>query len=191
MKLGPWTQFPLPPSDSPWRSVGGLPCRGLEVGSWPWLVWLSGLSAGLRIKGSPVQFPVWGACLGCSRVPSVGHARGNHILMFPFLPPFPSLRKKKKKKKKCVGSEFLGKQGPHAVSDTLEAGQAPVSPHLPALPSSKLEGASPCLHCHRVLFSLLPIHCSVALACAAPPPSPWTGLCVGCVWRVSGVHNRR
>ena len=24
----------------------------------PWLVWLSGLSAGLKIKGSPVQFPV-------------------------------------------------------------------------------------------------------------------------------------
>ena len=25
---------------------------------WPWLVWLSGLSAGLFIKGLPVPFPV-------------------------------------------------------------------------------------------------------------------------------------
>ena len=26
--------------------------------NWPWLVWLSGLSAGLRTKGLLVQFPV-------------------------------------------------------------------------------------------------------------------------------------
>ena len=31
----------------------------------PWLVWLSGLSAGLWTKGSRVWFPVMGSCLGC------------------------------------------------------------------------------------------------------------------------------
>ena len=142
-----------------------------------------------RITG---LIPSQGTCLVCRPGPQCGACKRQPHIDVSLSPSLPlSKKKKKKKKKKCVGSEFLGKQGPHAVSDTLEAGQAPVSPHLPALPSSKLEGASPCLHCHRVLFSLLPIHCSVALACAAPPPSPWTGLCVGCVWRVLGVHNRR
>ena len=44
----------------------------------PWLVWLSGLSAGLWTKGSLVQFPVRVA----GQVPSRGHSRGNHTLMF-------------------------------------------------------------------------------------------------------------
>ena len=32
---------------------------------WLWLVWLGGLSASLQIRGSPVQFLVWGTSLGC------------------------------------------------------------------------------------------------------------------------------
>ena len=51
-----------------------------------WLVLLSGLSTSLRTKGSLVRFPVraprsrrtWGA----GQVPSRGHMRGKHTLMF-------------------------------------------------------------------------------------------------------------
>ena len=46
-----------------------------------WLVWLSGLGAGLRTKGLQVLFPVrphaWVAC----QVPSRAHTRGNCTLM--------------------------------------------------------------------------------------------------------------
>ena len=53
----------------------------------PWLVWLRGLSAGLRTKGSPVQFPgrahAWVLC----QVPSRVCVRGNHTLMFLSLSP--------------------------------------------------------------------------------------------------------
>ena len=57
----------------------------------PWLVWLSGLSAGLRTKGSPVQFPVRAHAWVVSQVPSRGRARCNHTLMFLSLssPSFP------------------------------------------------------------------------------------------------------
>ena len=48
----------------------------------PWLVWLSGLSASLRIKGLPVRFPVRAHAWGEGHVPSVGHVRGNHTLMY-------------------------------------------------------------------------------------------------------------
>ena len=48
----------------------------------PWLVWLSGLSTGLQNKGSPVQFPVRAHTWVASQVPSRGHSRGNHTLMF-------------------------------------------------------------------------------------------------------------
>ena len=52
----------------------------------PWLVWLSGLSAGLRTKGSSVQLPV-----RARQLPSRGCARGNHTLLFLSLSPFSSL----------------------------------------------------------------------------------------------------
>ena len=48
----------------------------------PWLVWLSGLSAGLQTKGSLVQFPVRAHAWVVGQVPSGGHVRGNHTLMF-------------------------------------------------------------------------------------------------------------
>ena len=47
-----------------------------------WLVWLSGLSAGMHTKGSWVQFPVRAHAWVAGQVPSMGHARGNHTLMF-------------------------------------------------------------------------------------------------------------
>ena len=48
----------------------------------PRLVWVSGLSAGLRTKGSPVRFPVRAHAWVAGPVPSRGHTRGNHTLMF-------------------------------------------------------------------------------------------------------------
>ena len=48
----------------------------------PWLVWLSGLSAGLQTKGSLVQFPVRARAWVAGQVPSKGHMRCNHTLMF-------------------------------------------------------------------------------------------------------------
>ena len=61
---------------------------------WPWLVWLSGLSASLWTKGSPVWFLVRAHAWVIGQVPSRGHARGNHTLMFlslSFYIPIPSL----------------------------------------------------------------------------------------------------
>ena len=53
----------------------------------PWLAWLSGLSSGLGIQGSLVQFPVWAALAWVAGgVPSWGSSRGNHTLMFLSLP---------------------------------------------------------------------------------------------------------
>ena len=48
----------------------------------PWLVLLSGLSASLRTKGSLVRFPVRAHAWVAGPVPSRGHVRGNHTLMF-------------------------------------------------------------------------------------------------------------
>ena len=48
----------------------------------PWLVWLSGLSAGLQTKGSLVRFPVKAHAWAAGQVPTRGHVRGNHPLMF-------------------------------------------------------------------------------------------------------------
>ena len=48
----------------------------------PWLVWLSGLSASLRAKGSLVWFPVRAHAWVAGQVPSWGHVKGNHTLMF-------------------------------------------------------------------------------------------------------------
>ena len=44
--------------DSPKGSVWLCSSFMRKMESEPWLVWLSGLSASLQIKGSPVQFPV-------------------------------------------------------------------------------------------------------------------------------------
>ena len=51
------------------------------------------IECGLQRKGSPVQFPVRAHAWIVGQVPSGGHMRGNHTLMFLslFLPPFPSL----------------------------------------------------------------------------------------------------
>ena len=51
----------------------------------PWLVWLSGLRAALRTKGSLVRFPVRAQAWVVGQVPSRGHSRENHALMFLFL----------------------------------------------------------------------------------------------------------
>ena len=54
----------------------------------PWLVWLSGLSTGLRTKGSLVGFPVRAHAWVVGQVPSRGCTRGNHTRMFsPYLSP--------------------------------------------------------------------------------------------------------
>ena len=49
-------------------------------------MWLSGLKAGLLTKGSPVHFPVRAHAWVAGQVPSRGHTRANHTLMFLFLP---------------------------------------------------------------------------------------------------------
>ena len=46
------------------------------------MVWLSGLSACLRIKGSLVRFPVRVHAWVAGQVPSGGRERGHHTLMF-------------------------------------------------------------------------------------------------------------
>ena len=51
----------------------------------PWLVWLSGLNAGLWTKGSLAQFQVRAHAWAAGQVPSWRHMRGNHTLMFPSL----------------------------------------------------------------------------------------------------------
>ena len=61
----------------------------------PWLVWLSGLSAGLRSQGSPVRFPVRTHAWVAGQVPSKGYMRDHHTLMFLSLAvslPSPTLK---------------------------------------------------------------------------------------------------
>ena len=64
---------------------------------WPWLVWLSGLNAGLQTKRSPIRFPVRAHAWVVGQVPSWGCARGNQLMFLShmslpfFLPPLPSL----------------------------------------------------------------------------------------------------
>ena len=61
----------------------------------PWLVWLSGLSASLQTKGSPVQFPVRAHAWVSGQVPIWGvYERRLHIDVFlpPFLPHSLSLK---------------------------------------------------------------------------------------------------
>ena len=54
----------------------------------PWLVWLSGLGAGLRSKRLPVQFPVRARAWVVGQVPSWGCTRGNRSISYTlmFLP---------------------------------------------------------------------------------------------------------
>ena len=47
----------------------------LKMGKGPWLVWLSGLSTGLQIKGSLVQFPVRAHASVVGQVPRWGCER--------------------------------------------------------------------------------------------------------------------
>ena len=63
---------------------------GVLEPNWPWLVWLSGLSAGLRTKGLLVQFPVRALPWVAGRVPSRGRMRGKPHADVS-LPPSPSL----------------------------------------------------------------------------------------------------
>ena len=49
----------------------------------PWLVWLSGLSAGLRTKRLLVRFPVRAHAWVVGQIPSRGYSRSNHTLMLP------------------------------------------------------------------------------------------------------------
>ena len=67
----------------------------LEWTLWPRLVWLSGLSASLRARGSPMPYPVRAHAWVAGQVPSGGHVRGSHTLMFVSLSPTPppSLKK--------------------------------------------------------------------------------------------------
>ena len=66
----------------------GLHIRpSLQKCSWfsrttPWLVWLSGSSAGLGIKGLSVWSPYRAHAWVVGQVPSRGSARSNHTLMF-------------------------------------------------------------------------------------------------------------
>ena len=77
----------------------------------PWLVWLSGLSARLQSKGSPVQFPVRAPAWVVGQVPRRECARDNHTLMmflslsFSFPSPL-SLKKKYILKKKSWSLHF-------------------------------------------------------------------------------------
>ena len=58
-----------------------------------WLVWLSGLRAGLQTRGLPVQFLFRAHAWVAGQVSGRWRKRGNHILMFPFfLFHFPSLK---------------------------------------------------------------------------------------------------
>ena len=66
----------------------------------PWLVWLSGLSAGLQTKGWPDLFPVLAHAWAAGQVPSGGHVRVNHRLMFLCLSfSLPSSLSKNKERK--------------------------------------------------------------------------------------------
>ena len=60
---------------------------------WPWLVWLSGLSAGLQTKGSSVHFPIRARAWVADQVPNWECVRDNYTLMFLslVLPPFLSI----------------------------------------------------------------------------------------------------
>ena len=63
----------------------------------PWLVWLSGLGAALRIKASLVQYPGRAHAWVAGQVPRWGRVRGNFTLMLlslSFFLPFPLSKNK-------------------------------------------------------------------------------------------------
>ena len=69
----------------------------------PWLVWLGGLSAGLRTKGSPVPFPVRAHAWVAAQVPGWGMQKATYTLMFlslSFSLPSPLSKNKISKRKK-------------------------------------------------------------------------------------------
>ena len=85
------TRYSLSPRGTPlsggsayfeWQLVPSIISRMLGL----WLVWLSGLSADLQTKGSPVRFPVRARAWVAGQVPSRGCMRGNHTLMFLSFP---------------------------------------------------------------------------------------------------------
>ena len=90
-----WSKGPL----SIWK-LSSLPvgCCYKNSGL-PWLVWLSGLSTGLRTGRSLVWFPVGAYAWVAGQIPNQGHVRGNRSVYLLhidgslplFLPPFPSL----------------------------------------------------------------------------------------------------
>ena len=84
----------------------------------PWLVWLSGLSAGLQTKRSLVWFPVRAHAWVAGQVPSWGSARTTDRCFSPSISPSLPLSLKiniynlKKKRRKCIsGCLGLGKGG--------------------------------------------------------------------------------
>ena len=76
-----------------------------------WLVQLSGFSVSLWTKGSPVWFLVRAQAWVVGWVPSRGHVRGNHTLMFLFLSfsKNKSITSLKKKRKNSEPSHSFGK----------------------------------------------------------------------------------
>ena len=91
--------FPLPP----YKNL--CPHWHINMGFWALLVWFSGLSTSLWIKGSLVGLLVRAHAWVGGWVPRMGCIRGNQTLMFLyfFLPPFPSKSKKKNKTYKKDG----------------------------------------------------------------------------------------
>ena len=80
--LWPW---PAPACPSPYHFWPYSSCLEILLKfsvNQPWLVWLSGLSAGQRTKCLPFQFPVRAHAWVAGQVPSGGHVRGNHTLPF-------------------------------------------------------------------------------------------------------------
>ena len=65
----------------PSRSISQAPLYSFNKELEPWLVWIGGLSAGLKTKGSLVRCPFRAHTWVPGWVPSRGHSRGNHTLM--------------------------------------------------------------------------------------------------------------
>ena len=86
------------------------------------MVWLSGWSANLRAKGSLVRFPVRAHAWVADQVPSMGHARGNHTLMFLSLSlSIPSLLSRKSLNKILIKKEMNRKE--ERVGDRASSGR--------------------------------------------------------------------
>ena len=97
----------------------------------PWLVWLSGLSAGLRTKGSVVWFPVRAHAWVAGRVPGSGCVRGNQSMCLShikvslprFLPPFPFLWK-------WINKIFIKKRSNKLSRQKLDTTQMPINKRI-------------------------------------------------------------